>query len=128
MSTSKRIAKRLLAVVLTIMMLMSMVTIAVTSASAAKVELAETGATISGGTTFYLKPGPWATDSAWFAMYGCNGSSAAEWVRLTPVDGDSSVYQGAFKSGASHKNIIFTRMSKDNLHLTGLQNGTRQTT
>ena len=45
MSTSKRIAKRLLAVVLTIMMLMSMVTIGIASTSAASVEIAETGAT-----------------------------------------------------------------------------------
>jgi len=45
MSTTKRITKRLLAVILTVLMLMSMVAIGITSVSAA---------TITGGTTLYL--------------------------------------------------------------------------
>ena len=54
MSTTKRITKRLLAVVLTVMMLMSMVTIGMTSASAAKVDLAPTGYDIAANTKFYF--------------------------------------------------------------------------
>ncbi len=54
MSTTKRITKRLLAVVLTVMMLMSMVTIGMTSASAAKVDLAPTGYDFAANTKVYF--------------------------------------------------------------------------
>lgn len=112
MSTNKRIAKRILSAVLTVLMLMSMVTIGMASASAATLELAETGATITGGTTFYLKPNSnWAQGGAWFAMYGCNGSSTPAWFKMEPVPGDTGVYQATFPAGQSHANVIFTRMN-----------------
>ncbi len=75
MSTSKRIAKRLIAVVLTVMMLMSMVTIGMTSASAAYVDMAETGATVSstGSSRLYFNM---SAVSWWTAGTNGNGNFA----------------------------------------------------
>ena len=72
MSKSKCITKRLLAVILTVLMLMSMVTIGITSASAATVELAETGATTP--TIIYLNAGPWPTATAIFLFWSWCGA------------------------------------------------------
>ena len=110
MNTSKRIAKRLIAVVLTVMMLMSVVTLGITSASAASVELAQTGATITGGTTLYLNTNIWNTGGAWFAAYFCNGSSSAKWVEMTDSDGDG-IYDVACPTDESHENVVFCRMN-----------------
>lgn len=103
MSTTKRITKRLLAVILTVLMLMSMVAIGITSVSAA---------TITGGTTLYLKPNSnWTQASARFAAYFCNGSSAATWIDMELVPGETSTYQVTVPDGQSHKNVIFCRMN-----------------
>ena len=84
MSKSKCITKRLLAVVLTVLMLMSMVTIGITSASAATVELAETGAT---QRTIYLKAGIWNQAGALFKAW-IWGGTVDKWIYFTDTDGD----------------------------------------
>ncbi|MBQ8796099.1 MAG: CotH kinase family protein [Clostridia bacterium] len=112
MSNSKTLGKRVLAVILTVMMLMSTLTIAMT-ASAANVDLAPTGANVPAGQTLYLNPNIWNKDGARFAMYGCNGTAAAEWVSMSPVPGDGSTFQGTFKTGP-HTNVIFVRMNGSN--------------
>ena len=72
-------------------------------------------ANLTGGTVLYLKPNSnWASDNAWFAMYLCNGSSAAEWVKMTLVEGETNVYTATVPAGKTHKNVIFCRMNKDN--------------
>lgn len=102
MSTTKRITKRLLAVILTVLMLMSMVAIGITSVSAA---------TITGGTTLYLDASSWGYSNARFAAYFCNGSSAATWVDMELAPGETSTYQVTVPDGQSHKNVIFGRMN-----------------
>ena len=63
MSKSKCITKRLLAVILTVLMLMSMVTIGITSASAATVEMAETGGDDGGNTGSTITASGWWVDT-----------------------------------------------------------------
>ena len=110
MSTTKRITKRLIAVVLTVLMLMSMVTIGMTSASAAYVDLAQTGVTLTGGEVLYLKPGVWVVDNARFAACFCNGTSDATWANMTDPDGDGQ-YEVTVPANSNHKNVIFCRMN-----------------
>ena len=72
-------------------------------------------ANLTGGTVLYLKPNSnWTSNNAWFAMYLCNGSSAAEWVKMTLVEGETNVYTATVPAGKTHKNVIFCRMNKDN--------------
>ncbi len=99
-----RIGKKSLSFVIVMMMVVSMMLVGMVSASAA---------TISGGTVFYLDPGGdnlWAKDSARFAMYLCNGSSAATWVDMVAVSG-TSYYSATVPAGQSHANVIFCRMN-----------------
>ena len=77
------------------------------------VTLSMMAATITGGTVLYLKPNSnWTQSNAWFAMYLCNGSSAATWVKMVSV-GDG-IYAAVVPSGQSHKNVIFCRMNSAN--------------
>ncbi len=110
MNSSKRITARILSTVLAIMMLFSLVTVGF-SASAAQVEIVETGATITGGQTFYLNAQSWGYSDARYAMYLCNGTSAATWVDMTLVDGTTYMFQATTPAGQSHANIIFVRMN-----------------
>lgn len=115
MSTNKRIAKRLLSAILTMLMLMSMVTIGMASASAATLELAETGANLTGGEVLYLKPNSnWSQAGARFAIYlfSKNGDTleAETWVGMTKVEGETGVYEATMPSG-TWKNLIFCRMN-----------------
>ena len=72
-------------------------------------------ANLTGGTVLYLKPNSnWASDNAWFAMYLCNGSSPAEWVKMTLAEGETNVYTATVPAGKTHKNVIFCRMNKNN--------------
>lgn len=99
-----RIGKKSLSFVIVMMMVVSMMLVGMVSASAA---------TISGGTVFYLDPGGdnlWAKDRARFAMYLCNGSSAATWVDMVAVSG-TSYYSATVPAGQSHANVIFCRMN-----------------
>ncbi len=112
MSKSKCITKRLLAVVLTFLMLMSMVTIGMASASAANVELAESGVTMTGGEKLYLKPSSnWREASARFAAYFFGSSNS--WVSMTKVEGETAVYEVTAPTG-SWTNVIFCRMNPAN--------------
>ena len=113
MSTNKRIAKRLLSAVLTVLMLMSMVTIGMASASAATLELAETGANLTGGEVLYLKPSSnWQSDGARFALYLFNNSTSTNtWVSMTKVDDPSvTVYTATVPTG-DWAGLIFCRMN-----------------
>lgn len=112
MSTHKRIAKRVISAILTIMMLMSMVTIGITSASAAYTEIAETGVNMKGGEVFYLKPSSnWTQANARFAIYFFNDSTGKNtWVDMKLVEGVTSVYTATAPSG-DWANLIFCRMN-----------------
>ena len=69
------------------------------------------GATIAGGTKLYLKPNSnWSQANARFAMYLCNGSSAAKWYSMSDGDGDG-IYSATVSDGESHANVIFCRMN-----------------
>ena len=60
--------------------------------------------------TLFLKPNSnWLQDSARFAAYFCNGSSAAKWVDMKDTDGDG-IYECAIPKNENHKNVIFCRM------------------
>lgn len=64
-----------------------------------------------GGEVLYLKPNNnWTSDNAWFAMYLCNGTSSAQWVKMTK-DGD--YYKATVPASKNHKNVIFCRMNKN---------------
>ncbi|MBR3987927.1 MAG: CotH kinase family protein, partial [Clostridia bacterium] len=117
MSTTKRIAKRLLAVILTVMMLMSMVTIGMTSASAAKVDLAETGATLnaSGNGRLYFNMSAvswWNTSSAGggnYAYFFNNSTGKNAWSAKAQVY-SGSVYYVNIPAG-DWAGVILTRNS-----------------
>lgn len=102
MSTSKRIAKRLIAVVLTVMMLMSMVTIGISSVSAASVELAPTGAT--GNKLYFIPSNNWKEANAWFAAYFFGNGET--WAKMTDSNNDG-IYEADIPSG--YPNVIFLR-------------------
>ncbi|MBQ8572577.1 MAG: CotH kinase family protein, partial [Ruminococcus sp.] len=91
MSTSKRIAKRLIAVILTVMMLMSMVTIGISSVSAASVELAPTGANVSNGTVIYFDNSTFGwTNKVIQLMIG--HSSWSQGYQMTKLNGTDLYY------------------------------------
>ena len=72
------------------------------------------GVTITGGTKLYLKPNAnWTSNGARFAMYLCNGSSAAKWYSMSDDDGDG-IYSATVDNGESHANVIFCRMNGSN--------------
>ncbi len=103
------LTKRLLSLVLSLMMVISLCLVGVTFTSAAEVEVAETGANITGGTVLYLDPTFWDPSSAWFAAYFF-GSSGDAWVKCEPFDG--SIYSVTAPSG-TWTNVIFCRMNKN---------------
>ena len=107
---TKRLYKSTVSLLLVFMMLMSMLTVGIVNTVAAEADVAETGATITGGTTFYLKPNTnWKTDGARFAAYFCNGSSAAKWYSAHGPNSDD-YYWVTVSAGESHANIIWCRM------------------
>ncbi|MBE6825174.1 MAG: hypothetical protein E7513_07535, partial [Ruminococcaceae bacterium] len=109
-----RICKTTVSMILALMMLVSMCTVALVNVSAAETDVAEIGATITGGTTLYLKPNSdWKTDGARFAAYFCNGSSAAKWYSAYGPNDDGN-YWVTVNSGESHANIIWCRMNGAN--------------
>ena len=91
MSSSKRMAKRLLSVVLTIMMLMSMVTIGMASSSAANVDLAETGAnSVTGGYLYFDNSKTKWTDAY---IYFCIGhDSYTSLYQMSKISGTDLYY------------------------------------
>lgn len=111
MSTNKRIAKRLLSAILTMLMLVSMVSIGMASASAATLELADTGVNLTGGEVLYLKPSDWTTANARFAVYFFNDTTSANsWVSMTKTDDTTAtIYQVTVPTG-DWAELIFCRM------------------
>ncbi|MBQ3073936.1 MAG: CotH kinase family protein, partial [Ruminococcus sp.] len=108
---SSKITARLLSAVLAIMMLFSLVTVGFT-ASAAQVEIAPTGVTMTGGEKLYLVPNSnWNIDNARFAIYVFGSGSA--WASMTKVSGESNLYEVTVPAG-SWTNVIFCRMNPAN--------------
>jgi len=100
MKIKNSMLKRVLSLIMAFAMVISLVPPAPANAAA-----------ISGGTKLYLKPNAnWKSNNAWFAAYFCNGSSSAEWVKMTDNDGDG-IYEVTVPAGKSHKNVIFCRMN-----------------
>ena len=105
---SSKIAARLLSAVLAVMMLFSLVTVGFT-ASAADVEVAQTGVTMTGGEKLYLVPNDnWNIDNARFAIYVFGTGDA--WESMTAVEGETNLYEVTVPTG-SWTNVIFCRMN-----------------
>ncbi len=107
MKISDYIKKRILAVILTVVILVSMVNIAITSASAKSVELVTTSVSMTGGEKLYLAPGVWNSEGAWFAAYFYG--TDYKWAVMEDSDNDG-VYEVSAPSG-SWTNVIFCRMN-----------------
>ncbi len=106
--------KSIVSLLLTFMMLVSVCTVGFVNTAAAEADVAQTGATITGGTTFYLKPNEnWKKDGARFAAYFCNGSSASKWYSAYGPNDDGN-YWVTVSDGESHANIIWCRMNGAN--------------
>ena len=68
-------------------------------------------ANMKGGEVLYLKPNSnWTQANAWFAIYLCNGTSSAKWVKMTK----SGDYYMATVPTGDYKNVIFCRMNNAN--------------
>ncbi|MBQ8860844.1 MAG: CotH kinase family protein [Ruminococcus sp.] len=108
-------SKRLVSVLLALIMVVSMCTVAFVNTFAAETDTAETGATITGGTTFYLNAKFWDASDATerYAAYFCNGSSAAHWYSAYGPNEDG-YYWVTVNAGESHANIIWCRMDSAN--------------
>lgn len=119
-------AKRLLSVLLSLMMILSLCTVGIVSASAAEADLAET-ASFDGGIKLYLKPNSnWKTDSAWFAIYVFNDSTGTNsWAKMSVDATQSDIYVADVPSG-TWEGVIFCRMNKDT-STTGWDNVWNQT-
>ncbi|MBR2724686.1 MAG: hypothetical protein IKB72_04545, partial [Ruminococcus sp.] len=97
---SSKITARLLSVVLAVMMLFSLVTVGFT-ASAADVEVAETGATKS----IYLKAGVWDQAGATFKAWTWGGAGADSWITFTDADGDG-IYEAQIESDKTSMKVL----------------------
>lgn len=105
----KSISKRTLALLLTLLMLLSS---GIVGTLAANVELVDTGVTITSGVKLYFKPtSGWGADGARYAAYFCNGSTAAYWYSMQ-YDSAAGAYYAV--SNGNHKNVIFCRMNGAN--------------
>ena len=68
-------------------------------------------ANMKGGEVLYLKPNSnWTQSNAWFAIYLCNGTSSATWVKMTK---SGNYYMATVPTG-DYKNVIFVRMNPSN--------------
>ena len=68
-------------------------------------------ANMKGGEVLYLKPNSnWTQSNAWFAIYLCNGTSSATWVKMTK---SGNYYMATVPTG-DYKNVIFCRMNNAN--------------
>ena len=68
-------------------------------------------ANMKGGEVLYLQPNSdWTSANAWFAIYLCNGSSSATWVKMTK---SGNYYMATVPTG-DYKNVIFVRMNPSN--------------
>lgn len=104
-------SKRLLSMLLVVIMVISMMTVGMVATSAANTDVAQTGVTITGGMTFYLKPGSeWDKDGARFAAFFCNGTSGDKWYSAFGPNTDGN-YWVTVNPGESNANIIWVRMN-----------------
>ncbi len=111
MKTTKRFTAKLMAAVLAILMLCSLTTVGFT-ASAAEIEVAEVGATMTGGdVVYFVASSNWAEADARFAVYFFNSNDNA-WESMTKVDGEDSLYEVTLPDG-DWTNLIFCRMNPD---------------
>jgi len=94
------IAKRLIAVALTVMMIFSVMAIGVSTASAA--------ATID-CDTLYLQPAKWQAENARFVGYFFDGNGNDAWVDAVERTDDATTYDISVPDG-NWTNVIFCRM------------------
>lgn len=100
----KSISKRVIAIILTVMMLL---TSGIVGAVAANVELVETGGSLK---TVYLNPGGstlWDQAGAWFAAWVWKDNGSGWWIRGTAIGG--GVY--SFTSTDEFNKVKFLRMA-----------------
>lgn len=101
--------KKLLSMILTMLMLLSVICIAPVSVSATEVEVAQTGVTMTGGEVLYFIPSSnWKVENARFAAYFYGSGNA--WVSCTEVEGEDNLYSVTVPAG-SWTNVIFCRMN-----------------
>ena len=120
---TKNLVKRSLSVLLVLMMVFSLLTVGLTSASAAKVELAETGATVTfaEGDYIYVKnftPSGWSANwfhsdvYEWVHIWNSSVSNSEKDIQLKLIEGTENavgaVYGAAIPAG-TYTHVIFTR-------------------
>ena len=66
---------------------------------------------IQDGYYYLLPSSDWLQADARFAVYFCNGKSAAKWLDMEPVGYGTNYYRVENPTGENHKNIIFCRMN-----------------
>ncbi|MBR3988664.1 MAG: CotH kinase family protein, partial [Clostridia bacterium] len=123
MSKSKTITKRLLAVILTVMMLVSMVTVGMVSTSAANVEMAETGAsrTFAVGDYIYIKnftPSGWGANwfhsdvYEWAHIWDSSSSNVID-IQFELIEGTENavgaIYGAKITKAGTYTHVIFSR-------------------
>ena len=97
----KRIGKRSVSVILTLMMIVSTMIVGTVTSHAVN---------ITSGTTLYLQPtSNWDIYDAWYAAY-FYGGDGEEWVEMTEVE--EGIY--SVTSEGTHTNVIFVRMNPAN--------------
>ncbi len=120
---TKNIVKRSLSVLLVLMMVFSLLTVGLTSASAAEVEIAETGASVTYavGDYIYMKnftPSGWSAN--WFASdvyewaHIWNSSSGAEInIQFELIEGTENavgaIYGAKITTAGTYTHVIFSR-------------------
>ena len=68
------------------------------------------------GCVYLLPNSNWTQSNAWFAVYLCNGSKNAMWIKMTKVEG-TSYYEAELPADfntSNYMNIIFCRMNAGN--------------
>lgn len=113
----KRFSKSTLAVVLTLCMLFSCMTVGIVATNAAKTADERVGyAGFVVGNTVYFKPNSnWTSSNAWFAIKatGAWDGTGAKWVKMDEVE--TGVYSAVVPTNTNGKcdYIQFVRMNKD---------------
>lgn len=107
----KQISKRSLAIILSVLMVLSTVMVGtISTANAADTSANTSGANMTGGEKIYLKPNSnWTQADAWFAAYFFS-SSGSKWVPMQKDKGDSAVYEVTAPAG-NWTNVNFVRMN-----------------
>ena len=118
----KTISKRIISAMLVALMLMSCGIVNIIAGgidmaeTGANVDLAATGASVTGGEILYLNNGGiglWAADNAWFSAYFF-GTSGSKFVKMTNVTGN--YYRVTAPSG-TWESVIFVRHNPSSSNL-----------